>query len=352
MWYNSLYNLIVALCKKEKVMEAKKIIYSGIQPSGVITLGNYVGAISNWLELQKSEDTQCIYSIVDMHSLTVRQDPAELRKRTLSFFAQYLACGLDPDKNIMYIQSHVSEHAELCWILNCFTYVGEASRMTQFKEKSAKHADNVNMGLMDYPILMAADILLYNTSLVPIGIDQKQHLEIARDIAARFNNIYGNVFTVPEGYIPTTGAKVMSLQDPTSKMSKSDPDENATIMLIDDNDAIRRKIKRAVTDSDSRVYLSDEKPGIKNLLTIYASCNGISLEDAEKACTDMNYGTFKTAVADSVVNVLEPIRKSYLDIVGDKEYIMKVAREGAERAKSIAFRTMRKVYKKVGFVER
>lgn len=333
-------------------MDAKKIIYSGTQPTGCITLGNYVGAISNWLDLQKNDEFQCIYSIVDMHSLTVRQVPQELRKRTLSFFAQYLACGLDPEKNIMYIQSHVPEHAELCWILNCFTYVGEASRMTQFKDKSQKHADNVNMGLMDYPILMAADILLYNTALVPIGVDQKQHLELARDLAMRFNNIYGDVFTVPEGYIPTTGAKVMSLQDPTSKMSKSDPDENATIKLIDDNDAIARKIRKAVTDSEARVYLSENKPGITNLLTIYAKCNNITLEEAEKACQDMNYGTFKNAVADSVINVLEPIRNKYFELEKEKDYLMTIARNGAERARNIAYKTMRKVFKKVGFVER
>ena len=333
-------------------MEGKKIIYSAIQPTGCITLGNYVGAVNTWLDLQEDENYHCIYSIADMHSLTVRQVPSELRKRSLSFFAQYLACGVDPEKNIMYIQSHVREHAELCWILNCFTYVGEASRMTQFKDKSQKHADNVNMGLMDYPVLMAADILLYNTSLVPIGVDQKQHLEIARDIATRFNGIYGDVFTVPDGYIPTTGAKITSLQDPTAKMSKSDPDENATIKLLDDNAAIARKIKRAVTDSEARVYADESKPGITNLLTIYAAMRNISLEQAVKECEGMNYGTFKNAVADSIIEVFEPIRKRYEDLENNKDYLMSVIRSGDEKAREIAFKTMRKVFKKVGFVER
>ena len=333
-------------------MEGKKIIYSAIQPTGVITLGNYVGAVNNWIDLQNNDEFDCIYSIADMHSLTVRQVPSELRARSLSFFAQYLACGIDPVKNIMYIQSHVKEHAELCWILNCFTYVGEASRMTQFKDKSQKHADNINMGLMDYPVLMAADILLYHTSLVPIGVDQKQHLEIARNIATRFNNIYGDVFTVPEGYINTTGAKITSLQDPTAKMSKSDPDENATIKLIDDNAAIARKIKRAVTDSDARVYVSENKPGITNLLAIYAAMHKITIEEAERQCQDMNYGTFKSAVADSIIEVFEPIREKYLDLSKNKDYLMSVIRDGDERAREIAFKTMRKVCKKVGFVER
>ena len=293
----------------------KKIIYSGIQPTGLVTLGNYIGALSNWLKLQNDENYQCIYSIADLHSLTVRQVPSEFRNRAISFFAQYLACGLDPQKNIMYFQSHVHEHAELTWILNCFTYVGEASRMTQFKDKSQKHPDNINMGLMDYPVLMAADILLYNTSLVPIGVDQKQHLEIARDLAMRFNNTYSPTFTVPEPLISGVGAKIKSLQNPLAKMSKSDPNENATISILDSTDDIMRKFKRAVTDSDTEIRYGEDKPGISNLITIYASCKGITIDDAVKELQGLSYAALKEMVGCSVVDILAPVKARYDELI-------------------------------------
>ncbi len=329
----------------------KKIIYSGIQPTGLVTLGNYIGALSNWLKLQNDENYQCIYSIADLHSLTVRQVPSEFRNRAISFFAQYLACGLDPQKNIMYFQSHVHEHAELTWILNCFTYVGEASRMTQFKDKSQKHPDNINMGLMDYPVLMAADILLYNTSLVPIGVDQKQHLEIARDLAMRFNNTYSPTFTVPEPLISGVGAKIKSLQNPLAKMSKSDPNENATISILDSTDDIMRKFKRAVTDSDTEIRYGEDKPGISNLITIYASCKGITIDDAVKELQGLSYAALKEMVGCSVVDILAPVKARYDELIKDKEGLLKIAKEGQEQASSIAHKTLRKVYKKVGLVQ-
>ncbi|MEG1646226.1 MAG: tryptophan--tRNA ligase [Clostridia bacterium] len=332
----------------------KQVIYSGIQPTGCITLGNFIGAISNWLELQNNPEYQCIYSIVDMHSLTVRQVPSELRKRTLSFLAQYLACGLDPNKNILYIQSHVPAHAELQWVLNCFTYVGEMNRMTQFKDKSLKNSDNINMGLMDYPVLMASDILLYNTALVPIGIDQKQHLEIARDIAMRFNNLFSPTFTVPEGYIPNVGAKIMSLQNPSAKMSKSDENENATISLLDDKDIIMRKFRKAVTDSENKIYFAEteEKAGISNLLTIYVKVTGKTLDEAQKQFENSNYGDFKEAVGEAVCKLLNPVKERYDQLILDKDYLLKVARDGAEQANYLANKMLKKVHKKVGFVER
>lgn len=329
----------------------KKIIYSGIQPTGLVTLGNYIGALSNWLKLQDNDEYQCIFSIADLHSLTVRQVPSEFRNRALSFFAQYLACGLDPQKNIMYFQSHVHEHAELTWILNCITYIGEASRMTQFKEKSQKHPDNINMGLMDYPVLMAADILLYNTSLVPVGVDQKQHLEIARDLAARFNNAYSPTFTVPEPYISKVGAKIMSLQNPLAKMSKSDSNLNATISILDSQDDIMRKFKRAVTDSDNEIRIGEDKPGITNLITIYACCKGISVEDAVKELQGLSYATLKEAVGVSVVDLLAPIKSRYDELIKDKDGLLAIAKAGQEQASSIARKTLRKVYKKVGLVQ-
>lgn len=329
----------------------KKIIYSGIQPTGLVTLGNYIGALSNWLKLQNDENYQCIYSIADLHSLTVRQVPSEFRNRAISFFAQYLACGLDPQKNIMYFQSHVHEHAELTWILNCFTYVGEASRMTQFKDKSQKHPDNINMGLMDYPVLMAADILLYNTSLVPIGVDQKQHLEIARDLAMRFNNTYSPTFNVPEPLISGVGAKIKSLQNPLAKMSKSDPNENATISILDSTDDIMRKFKRAVTDSDTEIRYGEDKPGISNLITIYASCKGITIDDAVKELQGLSYAALKEMVGCSVVDMLAPVKARYDELIKDKEGLFKIAKEGQEQASSIARKTLRKVYKKVGLVQ-
>ena len=321
------------------------------QPTGLVTLGNYIGALSNWLKLQNDENYQCIYSIADLHSLTVRQVPSEFRNRAISFFAQYLACGLDPQKNIMYFQSHVHEHAELTWILNCFTYVGEASRMTQFKDKSQKHPDNINMGLMDYPVLMAADILLYNTSLVPIGVDQKQHLEIARDLAMRFNNTYSPTFTVPEPLISGVGAKIKSLQNPLAKMSKSDPNENATISILDSTDDIMRKFKRAVTDSDTEIRYGEDKPGISNLITIYASCKGITIDDAVKELQGLSYAALKEMVGCSVVDILAPVKARYDELIKDKEGLLKIAKEGQEQASSIAHKTLRKVYKKVGLVQ-
>ncbi len=329
----------------------KKIIYSGIQPTGLVTLGNYIGALSNWLKLQDNDEYQCIFSIADLHSLTVRQVPSEFRNRALSFFAQYLACGLDPQKNIMYFQSHVHEHAELTWILNCITYIGEASRMTQFKEKSQKHPDNINMGLMDYPVLMAADILLYNTSLVPVGVDQKQHLEIARDLAVRFNNAYSPTFTVPEPYISKVGAKIMSLQNPLAKMSKSDSNLNATISILDSQDDIMRKFKRAVTDSDNEIRIGEDKPGITNLITIYACSKGISVEHAVKELQGLSYAALKEAVGVSVVDLLSPIKARYDELIKDKDGLLAIAKAGQEQASSIARKTLRKVYKKVGLVQ-
>ena len=328
----------------------KPVVYSGIQPTGIITIGNYIGAITNWLKL--SDEYDCIYGIADLHALTVRQVPAEYRQRAMSFFAQYLACGLDPQKNILYFQSHVHEHTELSWILNCFTYIGEMQRMTQFKDKSQKHQDNINMGLLDYPVLMAADILLYQTSLVPVGADQKQHLEITRDIAIRFNNLYSPTFTVPEAYIPKQGARVFSLQDPTAKMSKSDPDPNAAVSIIEDPDSIMRKFRRAVTDSDSVVRYDPElKPGVSNLMTIMSEMGGMSIEEIEKNYSDKGYAAFKSACAEAVIERLRPVRERYASLTTDKEYLADIAKEGAVRASAIARRTMSKVKRKVGLVE-
>lgn len=331
-------------------MSQKKVIFSGSQPTGFLTLGNYVGAIKNWVALQ--DEYNCIYSIVDLHSLTVRQDPKELRARSRSFLAQYIACGLDPEKSIIFMQSHVSAHAELTWILNCFTYMGELSRMTQFKEKSKIHSDNVNAGLFTYPVLMAADILLYQTDLVPVGEDQKQHLEISRDIAMRFNNIYGDVFTVPDGYIPKVGARIMSLQDPISKMSKSDENPNSYIGLLDDPDTIMRRFKRAVTDSDMQIrYDEENKAGISNLMSIYSSMNGKSFDEIEREFDGKGYGDFKIAVGESVVETLRPIQERYEELMKERRYLDSVMREGAEKAAYIANKTLRKVYKKVGLLK-
>lgn len=332
-------------------MSQRKVIFSGSQPSGFLTLGNYVGALKNWVALQDEYD--CIYCIVDLHSLTVRQDPQELRARSRSFLAQYIACGLDPEKSIIFIQSHVSAHAELTWILNCFTYMGELSRMTQFKEKAKIHSDNVNAGLFTYPVLMAADILLYQTDLVPVGEDQKQHLEISRDIAVRFNNIYGDVFTIPDGYIPKVGARIMSLQDPTSKMSKSDENPNAYIGLLDKPGVVMRKFRRAVTDSDMQIrYDEENKAGISNLMSIYSSMTGKSFDEIEKDFDGKGYGDFKTAVGESVVDTLKPIQDRYEELMEDKTYLDTVMREGAEKAEYIANKTLRKVYRKVGLINR
>jgi tryptophanyl-tRNA synthetase len=326
--------------------QAKKRIFSGIQPTGNLTLGNYIGALRNFGLLQSEYD--CLYSIVDMHALTVRQDPAELRKACLRTMGIFLACGLDPEKNIIYFQSQVPQHAELSWILNCYTYMGELSRMTQFKDKSAKHADNINAGLFTYPVLMAADILLYLTDLVPIGADQKQHLELARDIALRFNAVYGDVFTVPEGYFNKVGARIMSLQDPTRKMSKSDPEE-CYIAIIDPPDVIRRKLRRAVTDCEATVkYEPETRPGVANLMSILSVLSGQTMEQIEAEFEGKGYGQFKDAVADCVIATLEPIQKEYDRISKDKAYLESVMVSGRERAQAIAYRTMLKVRKKVG----
>ena len=330
------------------MFKEQKVLLSGIQPTGIMTIGNYIGAVKNWLRLQ--DDYLSVYFIADLHALTVRQNPTEFKQRALSFFAQYLAFGLDPEKSILYFQSHVPEHTQLQWALNCFTYVGEAQRMTQFKDKSAKHTDNINMGLMDYPVLMAADILLFQTDLVPVGIDQKQHLELTRDIAIRFNNQFGDVFTVPDGYIPKTGAKVMSLADPTAKMSKSDPDPNAAISVIEEPDSIMRKFKRAVTDSGNEVKFSDEKPGISNLLSIYTEMTGKTISEAEAEFAGRGYGDFKTNVAEAVIERLRPVREEYARLIKDKAYLTETAKKGAEKARYIASRTVGKVYKKLGLV--
>ncbi len=331
----------------------KKVILSGIQPSGdSITLGNYLGALNNWVKLQDEYD--CLYMLADMHTLTVRQEAAKLRSRTLSLLAQYIAAGLDPDKNIMFIQSHVPAHAELAWILNCYTQMGELGRMTQFKDKSQKHADNVNAGLFDYPVLMAADILLYKADLVPVGTDQKQHVELTRDIAQRFNGIYGDVFTVPEPYIapPSAGSKIKSLQDPTAKMSKSDPNPNGCIFMLDPPEVVVKKIKRAVTDSEAEVAYREGKDGINNLLTIYAAVTGKTVEQAANEFSDSGYGDFKAAVGEATAERLRPFQEKYRELMNNKDYLEAVYRSGAERAGRLAARTLSKVMKKVGFVPR
>ena len=326
--------------------QVKKRIFSGIQPTGNLTLGNYIGALRNFNILQDEYD--CLYSIVDLHALTVRQNPAELRKACLRTMAIFLASGLDPEKNIIYFQSQVAAHAELAWVLNCFTYMGEMSRMTQFKDKSAKHADNINCGLFTYPVLMAADILLYQTDLVPIGADQKQHLEICRDIAERFNALYGDVFTIPEGYFPKVGARVMSLQEPTRKMSKSDP-EDTYIAILDTPEIIRKKIRRAVTDSENRVVFDPEnKPGVANLMSIMSALDGKTMEEISNEYSGQGYGKFKDAVADCVIAALEPIQREYDRISADKAYLQQVMDSGRERAAAISHRTMLKVRKKLG----
>lgn len=328
----------------------KKVLYSGMQATGNLTLGNYLGAMKNWVKL--SNDYECFYGVVDMHSITVRQDPATLRKRARALLTLYIAAGLDPEKNCIYYQSHVSGHAELAWILNCYTYMGELNRMTQFKDKSAKHADNINAGLFTYPVLMAADILLFQADVVPVGIDQMQHLELTRDLAQRFNGIYGDVFTVPEAYIGKVGAKIMSLQDPTKKMSKSDENPNASIYLMDDPDTIIRKCKRAVTDSEAQILYRPEQPGVKNLIDIYSACTNKTPQDVVKEFEGKGYGDFKMAVGESVVSVLKPLQDEVARLEKDKAYIDSVIKNNAEKANYYAMKTLRKVQKKVGFPER
>lgn len=332
------------------MLDGKKSLFSGMQATGTLTLGNYLGALKNWVEFEEEYET--FYCVVDMHSITVRQDPAELRKRARALLTLYIAAGLDPVKNCIYYQSHVSAHAELSWILNCFTYMGELNRMTQFKDKSAKHADNINAGLYTYPVLMAADILLFQSDVVPVGVDQKQHLEITRDIAQRFNSIYGEVFTIPEPYIGKVGAKIMSLQDPDKKMSKSDENPNASIFLMDDRDSIIRKFKRAVTDSDNEVRYSDDKPGIKNLIDIYSLASQKPVDEIEKEFASAGYGNFKLAVGEAVADMLNPIQMRFEELSKDKSYIDGIIKTNAEKADYYAKKTLRKVQKKIGFPER
>ena len=332
------------------MLDGKKVLYSGMQATGTLTLGNYLGALKNWVEL--TDEYECIYGVMDLHSLTVRQVPAEFRKNARALYALYVAAGLDPEKNCIYYQSHVSGHAELGWILDCFTYMGELNRMTQFKDKAAKHADNINAGLYTYPVLMAADILLYQADVVPVGVDQKQHLEITRDIAERFNNIYGDVLTIPEAYIGKKGAKIMSLQEPGKKMSKSDTNANATILLLDDTDTIIRKFKRAVTDSESEVRYAEEKPGISNLMDIYSAVTGKTYEEIEKEFAGKGYGDFKLAVGETVADHLKPLQERYEQLMKDKAYIESMIKQNDEKAAYYANKTLRKVQKKVGLTER
>lgn len=331
-------------------MDDKKLIFSGIQPTGTFTLGNYIGAVRNWGKLQ--DEFNCIYCVVDMHAITVRQDPVKLRQNTMNAYALLMACGVDPEKSILFIQSHVKTHAELSWVLSCNTQFGELSRMTQFKDKSQRHADDVNSGLFTYPVLMAADILAYNADLVPVGVDQKQHLELARNIAQRFNQRYGDFFTLPEPYIPEVGAKVMSLQDPAKKMSKSDDNPNSCILILDDKDTIIRKFKRAVTDSDSEICYREGKDGINNLMTIYSTVTGKNFDSITSEFAGKGYGDFKLAVGEAVADHLEPIRTEFERISKDKAFLKECYTSGAEKALRYSQRIVSKVYRKVGFVDR
>ena len=327
-----------------------KVIFSGVQPSGNLTIGNYLGAIRNFSAF--SEEYRTFYCVVDLHAITVRQVPAELRRRTYETLALYIACGLDPEKNTLFVQSHVPAHCELSWMLGCHTMFGELSRMTQFKDKSQKHADNINAGLFTYPVLMASDILLYQTDLVPVGIDQKQHLELARNIAIRFNHLMGDTFTVPDGYIPKEGMKIMSLAEPTAKMSKSDPNPNAVVYILDSKDDVLRKFRRAVTDSGSEVrYDEAEKPGVANLMSIYRCFTGKSYEEIEREFRGRGYGDFKAAVGEATADALAPVRDEFARLMADKAYLEGVMKQGAESAARAAARTMSKVKRKLGFVD-
>ena len=333
-------------------MDDKKIIFSGVQPSGNLTLGNYLGAIKNWTTLQK--DYNCIYAMMDLHTITVRQTPADIRRRTLEVLALYIACGIDPEENILFVQSHNPNHAELAWVLDCYTYMGEMQRMTQFKDKSSKHADNINTGLFTYPVLMAADILLYQADYVPVGKDQMQHIEICRDIAQRFNGLYGDVFKIPEGMLSKSGAKIMSLQEPTKKMSKSDENPKSYISMMDDMNIVAKKIKSAVTDSEGVIEYRENDPskaGINNLISIMSAATGRSIEDIVKDYSNAGYGTFKNDVAEAVVELLKPIRSEYDRLIADKAYLKDICASGAERARRISQRTLNKAYKKVGFLQ-
>ena len=337
----------------ENTQEKKKIVLSCIQPTGTPTLGNYLGALKNWANM--CDDYNCLYGVADLHSITVptfRENPGQLKKNTLELYALLLALGIDPEKNIVFVQSHVPTHAQLCWILNCYTQFGEASRMTQFKEKSQKHSDNITVGLFDYPILMAADILIYNADFVPIGADQKQHLEIARNICDRFNSIYGDVLKMPEPFIGKAGAKITSLQDPLKKMSKSDDNPKSYISMLDEPNVIMKKIKSAVTDSEACVRFAEGKDGINNLMTIYSCCTGKSYEEIEKEFDGRGYGDFKTAVGEAVVKELEPIQTKYKELINEKKYLEECMRNGADFATKLSQRTLDKVMKKVGFLPR
>ncbi|KEI06674.1 tryptophan--tRNA ligase [Clostridium botulinum] len=330
--------------------EQKKVIFSGIQPSGDLTLGNYLGALKNWVKLQDEYD--CYYCIVDMHAITVKQQPKDLRRRTLELLSIYVAAGIDPEKNTIFIQSHVPAHAETAWILNCNSYMGELSRMTQYKDKSQKYGNNIGVGLFTYPVLMAADILLYQTDLVPVGKDQKQHLELTRDIAERFNGTYSPTFKVPEPYIPKAGAKIMDLQEPTKKMSKSSDNPNSFILIMDPPEVIRKKISRAVTDSLGVVKYSDEQPGVKNLMTILSVIKGKSFEAIEKEYEGQGYAQFKKDVAEAIVEELTPIQEKVKELVSNKEYLESIYKKGAEKANYVATKTLRKMQKKTGFIPR
>lgn len=326
----------------------KKTVFSGIQPSGVPTLGNYLGAIKNWAAMQESFN--CIYCVVDLHAITVRQDPKTLNKNSLGTYALLMACGIDPEKSTLFIQSHVGAHSNLAWILNCYTQFGELSRMTQFKDKSATHADNINAGLFDYPALMAADILLYDTHFVPVGQDQKQHLELTRDVATRFNSTHGDTFVIPEPYIPKEGAKIMSLAEPSKKMSKSDSNANGFISILDDTDTIIKKFKRAITDSDAVVSYGEGKDGINNLMTIYSTITGQTYEQIEAEFAGKGYGDFKNAVGEVVADHLAPIRARYAELLANPDLLAKYYKSGAEKAAAIANKTLQRAYEKVGFI--
>lgn len=335
---------------EQNTQPKKQRIFSAIQPTGVFTLGNYIGAIRNWDKLQ--EEYECIYAIADLHAITVMQEPAELRKNTMQAFALMLACGMDPKRSITFVQSQNPHHAELSWVLSCNTMFGELNRMTQFKDKSQRHADNINAGLFTYPVLMAADILAYNADLVPIGADQKQHLELARNIAQRFNQRYGELFTVPDGYIPKQGARLMSLQDPTKKMSKSDENANACVFILDDKDTILRKFKRAVTDSDTEVCYREGKDGINNLMTIYGAVTGKTMDEITAEFAGKGYGDFKIAVGEAVADHLEPVRTEFARLIADKAYLTECMTNGAQQAYHLTSKLIRKVYRKVGFIDR
>lgn len=332
------------------MLNGKKSLFSGMQATGTLHLGNYLGALKNWIELE--DEYESFYCVVDMHSITVRQEPAELRRKARALLTLYIAAGLNPEKNCIYYQSHVPAHAELSWILNCYAYMGELSRMTQYKDKASKNENNINAGLFTYPVLMAADILLFQSDIVPVGDDQKQHIELTRDIAQRFNSIYGDVFTVPEPYIKKTGARIMSLQEPTKKMSKSDENLNASIFLLDDSDTIIRKFKKAVTDSDNEIRHSSDKPGISNLIEIYGIATGKSIAETEKEFEGKGYGEFKIAVGESVAAMLKPVQDRFYELEKDKAYIDSVIKNNAEKASYYANKTLRKVQKKIGFPER